>query len=358
MTADQAKGATPLLVVDDEQVLRDAIARFLRDRGYQVSVAGSGIEALEHLKANKVHLMLLDIRMPGMNGIDVVPEALEVDPDLAIVMLSAVSDATSAAISMQRGAIDYLTKPIELMDLVNAIQRALRRRDTLIQSRGITTWLREEVQRRGEEAERERRKQEQITVATLEALINALEAKNRWLRGHSARVAALAATIAHEMNLPDEDIEHVRMAGRLHDLGKIGIREEVLNKEGPLTDEEYEHVKEHVTIGSQILAPLSHLGTVVSYVRHHHEHWNGSGYPDGLSGEDIPIGARIICAAEVYDALTTTRPYHPTTPPEEAVTRMRALSSVVLDPTVMEALATAVARRQTLVFLDETHHDD
>jgi len=358
MTADQAKSTTPLLVVDDEQVLRDAIARFLRDRGYQVSVAGSGTEALEHLRANKVHLMLLDIRMPGMNGIDVVPEALEFDPDLAIVMLSAVSDATSAAISMQRGAIDYLTKPIELTDLVNAIQRALRRRDTLIQSRGITSWLREEVQRRGAEAERERRKQEQITVATLEALINALEAKNRWLRGHSSRVAALAATIAHEMELPDEDLDHVRMAGRLHDLGKIGIREEVLNKEGPLTDEEYEHVKAHVTIGSQILAPLSHLGTVVSYVRHHHEHWNGSGYPDGLSGEDIPIGARIICAAEVYDALTTSRPYHPTTPPEEAVARMRALSGVVLDPTVMEALATAVARRQTLVFLDDIPHDD
>ncbi len=343
----------PVLIVDDEAPLREALARYLREQDFEVVTADSGAEALSQLRHKKFHVLLLDIRMPGMSGIDTVSEAIDIDPDLAIIMLSAVVDATSAANCMQRGAMDYLTKPIELTDLIGSVHRVLRRRDTLMQSRGITTWLREEVQRRGEEVVRERHKQELITLATLEALVNALEAKNEYLRGHSARIAALSATIAHEMRLPDEEVERVRMAGRLHDLGKIGIREDILNKEGPLTDEEFEHVKQHVVIGSQILAPLTHLGQIVGYVRGHHEHWDGSGYPDGLAGDDIPIGARVICAAEIYDALTSSRPYHEKLPPEEATERMRLLSGSALDPNVMDALAAAVARRKTLVFLDE-----
>lgn len=339
--------------MDDEEALREALARFLREQGFAVTTAGAGSDALDELRRRKFHLVLLDIRMPGMSGMDVVSEALDIDPELAIIMLSAVADATSAANCMQRGAMDYLTKPIELTDLMGSVHRVLRKRDTIMQSRGITSWLREEVQRRGEEVVRERHKQELITLATLEALINALEAKNVYLRGHSARIAALSATIADELNLSDEEIEHVRMAGRLHDLGKIGIREEVLNKEGPLSDEEFAHVKQHVVIGSQIIAPLAHLGPIVAYVRGHHERWDGTGYPDGLAGEDIPIGARIICAAEVYDALTQARPYHEKIPPEEATARMHLLAGSTLDPSVMDALAAAVARRKTLVFLDE-----
>jgi response regulator RpfG family c-di-GMP phosphodiesterase len=352
-TPEQPLQPVPLLIVDDEAPLRDALGRYLREQGFAVTTVGSGDAAIEELRRSRYHLMLLDIRMPGMSGIDTIPEALDIDPDLAVIMLSAVTDATSAANCMQRGAMDYLTKPIELTDLMSAVHRALRRRDTLLQSRGITSWLREEVQRRGEEVVRERSKQEQITLATLEALINALEAKNVYLRGHSARIAALAATIAHELGLSDEAVEHVRMAGRLHDLGKIGIREEVLNREGPLTEEEYEHVKTHVVIGSQILGPLTHLGPIVGFVRGHHEHWDGSGYPDALSGEEIPLGARIICAAEVYDALTQARPYHDKLRPDEAIERMRLLAGTVLDPQVMDALAAAVARRRTLIFLDE-----
>lgn len=339
--------------MDDEAPIRNALARFLTKKGFQVDTAADGNEALTKLKDNAVSLMLLDVRMPGISGIDLVPEALHASPDLAILMLSGVTDATSAAICMQRGALDYLTKPIELTDLSRAIETALRRRDTIIQDRNISAWLKEEIAARKQELERERRKVETVTVATLEALINALEAKDQFLSGHSARVAALSATIAHELRLGDDEVELVRLAGRLHDLGKIGIRESVLNKEGPLTPEEYRHVQEHVVIGSQILAPLSHLGPIVSYVRGHHEHWDGSGYPDKLKGDAIPLGARIICAAEIYDALTTPRPYQPTMTPEEAAERMRNLVGKVIDPGVHDALNAAVARRQTLVFLGE-----
>ncbi len=354
MTTPEAPSPPRILVVDDEEQIRTAIAKFLAKRGYDVATAPNGWEALKRLRdGGGVTLMLLDVRMPGISGMDVVPEALEVDPDLAIVMLSGATDAASATICMQRGAFDYLTKPIELDDLARAIERALKRRDTLIQSRGLSQWLQEEVAKRTQELEQERLKQQALSVATLEALIAALEAKDPYLSGHSARVAALSATIANHLGLPDDDVDQVRTAGRLHDLGKIGIRESVLNKQGPLTPEEYEHVKAHVVIGWQILQPLRHLGPVVSYVRGHHEHYDGSGYPDGLQGEAIPLGARIICAAEIYDALTTARPYQPMLSPEDATDRMRALAGKIVDPAVMDALATAVKRRQTLVFLDE-----
>ncbi|MGH7672128.1 MAG: HD-GYP domain-containing protein, partial [Gemmatimonadales bacterium] len=310
-------------------------------------------EALQQLRLHKVALMLSDIRMPGTSGVDLVPQALEIEPDLAILMLTAVNDATSAALCMQRGAMDYLTKPIELADLGRAVQRALKRREMLLENRELNQWLKEEVTTRTAELQRERHRLERVSTATLEALVNALEAKDPYLRGHSARVADLSATVAAEVGLPEEEVERVRMAGRLHDLGKIGTREAVVNKEGPLSPEEFEHVKQHVIIGAQILAPLTHLGDVVSMVRSHHERWDGTGYPDGLSGEEIPAGGRVIAAAEVFDALTTSRPYQEKMTPEQAVERMTDLSGTVLDPRVFEALTRIVGRRQTLVFLDE-----
>jgi putative two-component system response regulator len=352
--AIESSGPVQVLVVDDEEPIRNALKKFLAQQQFEVYTAGSGEEALQQLRRHRVSLMLCDIRMPGTSGVDLVPQAVEIEPDLAILMLSAVNDATSAALCMQRGAMDYLTKPIELADLGRAVQRALKRREMLLEHRQLNQWLKEEVSTRTAELQRERMKLERISIATLEALVNALEAKDPYMRGHSARVADLSATIAHQLAMPDEIVEHVRIAGRLHDIGKIGTREVVLNKQEALTPEEFEHVKQHVVIGSQILAPLNHLGPIISAVRGHHERWDGTGYPDGLRGDDIPIAARIIGAAEVFDALSTSRAYQDKMNPEEAIQRLADLAGTVLDPKVCEALATIVARRRTLVFLDES----
>ncbi len=349
----EREGIQAVLVVDDEEPIRNALKKFLAQQQFEVYTAASGEEALQQLKRHRLALMLCDIRMPGMSGVDLVPQAIEAEPNLAILMLTAVNDATSAALCMQRGAMDYLTKPIELADLGRAVQRALKRREMLVENRHLNQWLKEEVTTRTAELQRERMRLERISTATLEALVNAMEAKDPYLRGHSARVAALSATLAAELGLSDDVVEQVRVAGRLHDLGKIGTRDDVVNKEGPLTPDEFEHVKQHVVIGSQILAPLSHLGDVIAYVRHHHERWDGSGYPDGLRGEEIPVGARVIGAAEIFDALTTSRPYQDKMTPEDAAARMAAMSGTVVDPKVHQALAAIVQRRHTLVFLDE-----
>ncbi|HXO84133.1 MAG TPA: HD domain-containing phosphohydrolase [Gemmatimonadales bacterium] len=346
-------GVVTVLVVDDEEPIRNALRKFLKQQQFEVYTAGSADEALQQLRLHKIALMLSDIRMPGTSGVDLVPQAIEIEPDLAILMLTAVNDATSAALCMQRGAMDYLTKPIELADLGRAVQRAIKRREMLLENRHLNQWLKEEVTTRTAELQRQQHRMERISTATLEALVNALEAKDPYLRGHSARVADLSANIATELGLDEEEVDRVRMAGRLHDLGKIGTRDAVVNKEGPLTAEEFEHVKQHVIIGAQILAPLVHLGDVVTMVKSHHERHDGTGYPDGLRGEEIPLGGRIIGAAEVYDALTTARPYQEKMTPEQAVERMADLSGTVLDTRVYEALVRIVGRRQTLVFLDE-----
>ena len=344
---------TTLLVVDDEESIRNALRRFLVQQGYEVATAASGQEALAVLQRQKITGMLLDVNMPGITGVELVPQIMELEPTIALLMLTAVNDATSAALCMQRGAFDYLIKPIDLGHLGRAIHHALQRRHTQLEGQQINQWLKDEVTTRVAERRVEQVDQERLSVATLEALVNALEAKDPYLRGHSARVADLSATVAAQLGATDEQIEAVRTGGRLHDIGKIGIREVILNKQGPLTEAEYDHVKQHVTVGSQILAPLVHLKDVISFVRSHHERWDGKGYPDRLAGEAIPLGARIIGAVEIYDALTTARPYQEKMSAEVAVERMRDLAATVIDPAIHQALEAVVSQRQALVFLDD-----
>jgi len=357
MTSPVPLGLPPepitLLIVDDEESVLNALRRFLQGQGYEVLTATSGEEALRLIRRHKLTCMLLDVHLPGISGVDLIPQVMAMEPTIALLMLTAVNDASSAALCMQRGAMDYLTKPIDLEDLARAIQRALHKRHTRLEEQRINHWLKEEVAMRSAELRMERANLERISVSTLEALVNALEAKDPYLRGHSARVADLSASVAAEMAMTDEQVERVRTAGRLHDIGKIGIREEVLNKHGPLSNEEYDHVKLHVIVGAQILAPLVHLKEVIAFIKHHHERWDGMGYPDRLSGTATPPGARIIGAVEIFDALTSSRPYQERMTPEEAVERMNELSGRVIDPQVYEALATVVARRQALVFLDD-----
>lgn len=194
---------------------------------------------------------------------------------------------------------------------------------------------------------------ETISTRIAQSLINAMEAKSQYLRGHSHRVAAAAAAIAAEMGFDDELVEQVRLAGRLHDVGKIGIREGVLDKPSALTPEEFAHVREHVRIGVDILRPLEQLGPVLDFVAHHHERLDGSGYPRGLRGNAISLGGRIIGAADVLDALTSPRAYRDAMTMGDAFTYMASLGPATVCPTVLPALARVVHSGQLLAFIDE-----
>ena len=348
-------GDTParLLVVDDEEPIRTAISRYLRSCGYQVDAAASGNDAMQLLAREKYILMLCDIRMPGMTGLTLLERATAGDIDLAVVMLSAVNDAATATDALAGGAYDYLVKPVELPDLQKAVERALHRRTLRLEQRRVENLIRDEVSLRTAELEHEQQALRSMTVDIAETLINAMEAKSIYLRGHSQRVAELAVSIADTMGLDADTIEAVRLAGRLHDVGKIGIRENVLDKPGRLTPEEFDHVKDHVRIGMEILAPLKHLGVVLDYIRDHHEHYDGSGYPNGIAGERITLGGRILAAADAFDALTSKRAYRDPMTPRDTVDYLRQQTGTLLDAPVYDALREVVLRGRNLVFIDD-----
>ena len=352
-TAPAAK--TRILVVDDEDTIRLVLAKYLRTRGFEVATAESGDAALETLAGAKFELMLCDVRMPGLSGVEIVPSALEADADLGIVMLSAVNDAPTATEAMGHGVLDYLTKPIELQHLYEAVQRALHKRTLLKDQRRFEREIREEVAERTRELEMEKAHLRDLTVTMVESLVGAMEARDVFQRGHSARVAQLAASMAEYLRLAPDVVEDVRMAGRLHDVGNIGIRDDVLNKPGALDAEEFTHVKDHVRIGVEILMPLRHIERAIVFVGDHHEHWDGSGYPHATAGEGISVGGRILAAADAFDAMTSRRPYREPKTPEVAVEELRGATGTLLDPRVYEALRVIVKRRKSLVFIDAIH---
>jgi len=336
--------AAHLLVVDDERPLREGLARYLRGRGFVVNEAADGTQALAALERERYAVVICDILMPGVSGLDVAKQAAASDADLAIVMLTAVNDAASAKAALQLGALEYLLKPMELDDLGRAIDRALHKRDLLIDRRRTEQLIRHEVDQRVSEIEREKARLRALSVGVVDALVTAVEAKEPYYRGQSARVADLAAEIAREMQLSPDVVEQIRLAGRLRDVGRIGVREAVLNKAGTLTDDELEHIREHLLISVDILAPLTHLGPVITFVQDHHERWDGAGYPRGLRRTEISIGGRVLAAADAYNAITSPRPHRAPMTAERAAMFMETLSGTLLDPQVFAALGRVMRR--------------
>lgn len=341
-----------ILFIDDDPAVSEALARFLCSRGYEVTIADSGASAVGLILSEAFSLAICDVSMPGMDGIQTVRRLRESDPDLAVLMLTGRNDARLAVDALAAGAMDYLIKPVSLTTLQDSVEHALHKGRLLADQRRIERIIRDEVAERTAELEADRCNLQTLTVTVAEALITAMEAKDVHLRGHSQRVAAMAAPVAEQLGLPPSVVEQVRLAGRLHDVGTIGLRESVLNKPGVLSDAERAHVQEHVRIGVEMLAPLTHLGLTVTYVQDHHEQWDGGGYPQGLKGEQISIGGRILAVCDTYDALTSSRSYQRRVTPLEALSIMDGLAGTALDPRCCAALAYVVTTLQPLPFVD------
>ena len=353
--APEPNAGTRILIVDDEDTIRMVLGKYLKTRGFEVVAAESGDAAIEAVSTGRFDLMLCDVRMPGMSGTELVPAVLEIDPDIGIVMLSAVNDAPTATDAMSHGVLDYLTKPIELRKLYDAIARALHKRSLLREQRRVERVIRQEVDDRTRELELERGHLRDLTVSVVEALVMAMEAKDPFQRGHSARVAELAASIAEYMGLAPDVVEDIRIAGRLHDVGNIGIREELLNKPGSLSADEFAQMQEHVRIGVEILSPLRHIERTILFVSEHHEHWDGSGYPNGTGGDQISIGGRILAVADAFDAMISRRSFRDPKSQDTALEELQQRVGRQIDPRVYEALRAVVRKRKTLVFVDPIH---
>ena len=350
-----APASVRVLVVDDDDTIRDAIDQLVRDRGHDVHLCESGAAALALLEKERFEVMVCVDEVHGISGLALVERALGLDRDLAVLLLSRVNDARAAMSALSHGALEYLVKPIAVPELDAAIERAARRRQLEIGRRSVERQIREEVMLRAVELEKEQSALRALTVGIAETLINAMEAKDVYLRGHSQRVAEQAASVAEELGLHPDTVEDIRLAGRLHDIGKIGIREEILNKPDALTAEEYAHVKEHVRIGMEILEPLRHIPRALEYIHDHHEHFDGGGYPRGRRGIEISIGGRILAACDAFDAMTSRRAYREAFDEKHVIAELRTHVGRLLDPAVFAALERVVVRRRTLTFIDDRH---
>jgi len=305
-----------ILVVDDEPGVRNVLTRGLWEAGYQCTSAGEGREALARLRQGRFAVMLCDIRMPGMDGLELLPQALQQDPDLTVIMVTALAGLQTALGAIRAGAYDYITKPFQLAEVELVVRRAMEHRRLRLENRAYLSHLEDLVEQRT-------RQLRAVHVDLITSLALALEAKDEWTHDHSRRVAQLAAALGTQLGLPSEECGSLRLAGMLHDIGKIGVREAVLHKTGTLTVEEYRHIKLHPELGARILSPLADLTHVVPAIRHHHERWDGSGYPDGLAGEAIPLHARIVGLADAYVAMREHRPYRRGMPKERALAEIR-----------------------------------
>jgi len=319
-----------ILVVDDEEVIRKLLHQKLSGAGYHCEEASSADQALDKLQNNSFALVILDIRMPGKSGVELLPEIKASYPDVAVIMATAITDTNIAIQCMKQGAYDYLTKPFSLDEVILSVARALEKKRLELENRDYQQHLEQRV-----EAQARRIRASFLSAVT--ALAYALEAKDEYTSGHSQRVAEISVAMGKELSMSRDGIEKIRLAGLIHDIGKIGVRESVLNKPSGLTEEEFQHVKYHPEIGEHILNPIVDDEEILMTVRHHHEHYDGTGYPDRLKGESIPLGARILAVADSYDAMTSERPYRKAMSAETACAEVERGKGTQFDPGAADA---------------------
>ena len=337
MPSDHALTEPRILVVDDEAANLQLVERILASGGYEdVHATTDPREGLEDARRTAPDLVLLDLLMPGMDGLEVLgrlEESLDGFAYLPVVVLTSDTSREARRTALEAGADDFLTKPLSPQELRLRV-------DNLLETRGLHLAL-QDYSERLEERVRERTSElERAQIEILERLALAAEHRHRETGRHTRRVGELARELAEQLGLSDRMLERLRWAAPLHDVGKIGIDDAILRKPGELSDEELAAMRDHAAIGGEILSGSSFeiLQLAEEIARHHHENWDGSGYPQGLSGEEIPVSARIVAVADVFDSLTHDRVYQEAIEPAEARSFIREHSGTKFDPDVVEAL--------------------
>ncbi|MFQ5790096.1 MAG: HD domain-containing phosphohydrolase [Acidobacteriota bacterium] len=325
-----------VLVVDDEPGVRDIVGRALTRQGFQCRSAALAEEALKMASREPFDLAIADIRMPGHDGIWLLKQCRERLPELPVIMLTAVSEAQTAVDCLRMGADDYLMKPVNLEQLAISSRRAIEKSRLVRENRKYQCKLERMVEDRTVKLRQALVEIEQTYQATLETLVAALDARERETGCHSQRVMCFTVRLARKMGVPEEEIQGIARGALLHDIGKVGVPDSILLKADKLTEEEWVEMRKHPEIGYQILHGIPFLEDAREIILSHQEHWDGKGYPRGLEGEKIPLGARIFAVADTLDAMTSTRPYRHALPYQAARAEIIRCSGTQFDPRVVE----------------------
>ncbi len=327
--------ARRVLIVDDERDIRTTLHAVFGSAGYECRMAGNGREAAHLFEAERSPLTITDLKMPHMDGLQLLQHVKARDADAAVIMLTGAADVRTAVESLKQGASDFILKPVNLDQVLLSAERALERRQLLMERREHQALLEYRVAEATRDLASALGELQQTYQATLEALGSALATREVGTEQHSRRVHAYSLALAHAHGMPEAEIDALGRGVLLHDIGKIGIADAILLKPGPLTPEEWAIMRSHPEIGRQILEGIPFLRDAIPVVHHHHERWDGTGYPLGLAGPAIPLGARIFAVADAFDAMTFDRPYSRAIPLEEARDRIRVAAGTHFDPDVV-----------------------
>jgi putative nucleotidyltransferase with HDIG domain len=325
-----------LLIVDDEVEVRGVLRDLLGDT-YQCAEVASAEEALTQLRERDYELVISDITMSGMTGLEMIPHVKVISPDTVIVMISGMQTIESAINALRLGAFDYLMKPFDLRQAEAAVARALEHHELVVAKRRYENHLEELVDQRTAELDRALDSLENAYRSTLSALTAALETRDAETHGHSERVVTFSLRLGREYGLNSPQMKALEFGSLLHDIGKIGVPDAILRKPAKLTDEEWVRMREHPMHGQQILRGIKFLEGAARVVAQHHEKWDGSGYPLGLSGDEIDICARIFSVADAFDAITSDRVYRQGRSYEAAAAELDEWINRQFDPRVVEA---------------------
>jgi response regulator RpfG family c-di-GMP phosphodiesterase len=334
-------GQREVLIVDDDRQVRDVLHQIFLGAGYKCLLANDGQEGVEVFRASirdaRSPLTVTDLKMPVMNGIDLLQHVRQADPDAAVIVLTGAADVKTAIASLKLGAYDFIMKPVNVEELLIAADRALERRQLLMERRAYQTMLERRVEEATQHLTAAYQELEQTYGTTLEALGSALDTRDIGTESHSRRVHGYALATAKEYGVPSDLLRDLAHGVLLHDIGKIGIPDAILLKPGPLTPEEWRVMRTHPEIGKRLIERIPFLRGAVPIVYSHHEKWDGTGYPRGLQGEDIPLGARIFSAVDAFDAMTFDRPYSKAVAFDAAKTEIKRCAGTHFDPAVVEA---------------------
>ncbi len=332
--------------------VREVMSEGLRMAGYRTTVAANAAEALEKLEDDPYSLVLSDIEMPGGSGTELLRVVRERYPELDVIMITAVVDIDVALRAIRNGASDYLTKPFNLEQVKITVERTLDKRRLLEENREYQQRLEAKVEERtfelrekNEEVQRLFEELQQTYQATLEALVQALDLRDTETQGHSLRVVEFTAEIAVALGIQEPELTEIRRGALLHDIGKIGIPDAILRKPAKLNEEEWKVMRLHPELGHQMLAGIRFLEKPRDIVISHQERFDGTGYPRGLAGEDIPLGARVFAVADTFDAMTSTRPYRAGLSYDVARQEIVDWAGRQFDPVVVEAFLSIASDR-------------
>jgi putative two-component system response regulator len=327
-----SKNRGQVLIVDDEVYIQEILKSTLEDAGYDCVTVGSAEAAITALQSQEFDIAFTDIRMPGKQGTELLQEIKAGFPEIIVIMITAIDSAGMAIESMRLGAYDYIVKPFNLDQVLISANRALDKRRLENANRDYQKYLQQIADERSAETRR-------LFYSMTQVFVHLLDLKTPFNEGHSLRVAEQSRYVARELKMTDDGVRKVYLAALLHDVGTILVEDMLLNKQGSLTADELRHIQERSALADEVLRPILDDEEVLKSIRHNRERYDGSGYPGGLRGNLIPLGARVIAVVEAFDAITAGRPYRLPRSPEDAIRELMRCAQTQFDPQVVTVFA-------------------